>query len=64
LSFLLVSIIGLIDSLSGPEISLSVFYLIPIVLSASFVDFWAGTVMSMASVIVFLIAEKTDFNDD
>jgi hypothetical protein len=40
LSFLLVSIIGWIDSLSGREISLSVFYLIPFVLSASFVDFW------------------------
>ena len=58
LSFLLVSIIGLIDSLSGSEISLSVFYLIPIVLSASYVDFWAGTVMSLASVIVFLIADR------
>src|SRR4029453_10735692 len=58
LSFLLVSIIGLIDSLSGPEISLSVFYLIPIVLTASYVDLWAGIVMSLASVIVFFIADR------
>jgi PAS domain S-box-containing protein len=57
LSFLLVLAIGTIDSLTGPELSLSAFYLIPIFIATSYVGLLAGVVVSAASVVVYLLAD-------
>ena len=53
-----VLLVGVIDSLMGTEVSLSAFYLIPIFLSTYYGGFWAGAAMSIASVFVYLVADR------
>jgi len=55
--FLMV-LIGFADSLSGPEVSLAVFYLIPIFVTAFYVGLSAGLFISIACVACYVIADR------
>lgn len=55
--FLLVVFIGIVDYLTGAEISLSIFYLLPISLVAWFTGKWRGFVVSVASGVTWLAAD-------
>lgn len=57
LAYILVIVIGIADSATGPEISLSVFYLIPIFIVAFYVSLKAGITVCVASVISYLVAD-------
>lgn len=54
---LLVVFIGIVDYLTGAEISLSIFYLLPISLVVWFTGKWRGFVVSVASGITWLAAD-------
>ncbi|HEY0405151.1 MAG TPA: GGDEF domain-containing protein [Pyrinomonadaceae bacterium] len=54
LSFLLVVLIGLFDRLTGPDVSLLVFFLIPIFLAVWFVGKRAGLLVSIISAAAWL----------
>jgi diguanylate cyclase (GGDEF)-like protein len=54
---LLVSLIGVVDYLTGNEINFSLFYLAPIVIGTWFVNQTAGLVMSFLSALSWLTAE-------
>jgi PAS domain S-box-containing protein len=56
-SCLLVVVIGIADSVTGPEITLSVFYLLPIFLTAFYVGLKPGIIISIACIISYLIAD-------
>ncbi len=58
LGFLLLILIGTVDSLTGPEIALSVFYLIPIFITAFYIGLRAGLLISVACVISYLLADR------
>jgi PAS domain S-box-containing protein len=49
--------LGIIDYLTGPWFAFSIFYLIPVSIVAWFVNRWAGILISIASVITWLIAD-------
>lgn len=55
--FLLVLIIGIIDYLTGRYISVSIFYLIPIIFTTWFVNRWVGFFISLVSTVVWFIAD-------
>jgi signal transduction histidine kinase len=57
LGFVLVILVGLLDYLTGPEISFSIFYLIPVCLVAWLVGRSAGIVMSITGALSWLIAD-------
>jgi signal transduction histidine kinase len=57
LGFVLLVLIGGIDYLTGPELSCSIFYLIPISLVAWFVGRRAGILMSIVGATMWLIAD-------
>ncbi|MDD5571286.1 MAG: GGDEF domain-containing protein [Bacteroidales bacterium] len=58
ISFFLVAFIGYIDYLSKYEISLAVFYSVPVLISAWFISLYVGYVFSMICILVILY---TDF---
>src|ERR671926_92841 len=53
----LISLLGTADSLTGNEITFSLFYILPIVLVTWFVNQRMGLVMSFLSALTLLIAE-------
>lgn len=53
----LVAVIGAIDILSGPEISISVFYLIPIALVSWYAEKPAGYTLSVASAMTWFVID-------
>jgi signal transduction histidine kinase len=57
LSLGLVVLLGVIDYLTGPEWSLSIFFLFPVALAAWFVSSQAGIGVSVASAVVWLAAD-------
>jgi signal transduction histidine kinase len=57
LGFVFVLLLGIFDYLTGPWISLSIFYLIPISMVTWFVNRRAGILISMISALTWLIAE-------
>jgi diguanylate cyclase (GGDEF)-like protein len=59
LGVLLVVFLGMIDYLTGYEISFSLFYLIPIFIVAWYVDGRMGLILSSASAISWFIADYT-----
>lgn len=59
LGLLFVVLVGIIDHLTGPELFLSIFYLIPIFLVTWFTARWIGIMMSVASALSWLIADFT-----
>ena len=52
-----VILLGVLDQLTGREFSLSLFYLIPILLVTHFVGKWAGIMLSFASAVTWLLAD-------
>ena len=59
LGLVMVILIGFLDHVTGPEIFLSVFYLIPIFLVTWYSVRWAGIMISIASGITWFIADFT-----
>jgi diguanylate cyclase (GGDEF)-like protein len=56
LSLLLISLIGIIDYFTGAEISLSIFYLIPVALVAWHVNAWAGVICAALGGVTWYLA--------
>ena len=52
LGFAIVVLVGVIDHLTGPELFVSIFYLLPIFLVTWFTERWMGVTISIALVIV------------
>ncbi|MEJ2698159.1 MAG: ATP-binding protein [Desulfuromonadales bacterium] len=59
---LLVGILGILDFLTGSELSFSLFYLLPICLVTWFVGRWSGVSVSLLSAGVWLLADLLDVN--
>lgn len=57
LGIVLVISLGFIDKITGPEISFSIFYLLPIILVTWFSNKWIGILISIASAITWLLAD-------
>jgi serine phosphatase RsbU (regulator of sigma subunit) len=57
LAISLTLLIGLLDYLTGAEVSASIFYIIPVSLCAWYVDRWAGFLLSILSAIVWDLAD-------
>ena len=53
------ALIGAIRYLTGPEFSLSLFYLLPIAVGTWYSGKWAGVMVSLTSAISWLIADLT-----
>ena len=56
-SVILVGLLGIVDYLTGYEISFSLFYLAPVALATSYVSFGLGLMISILSAVTWLIAE-------
>ncbi len=59
LSALLVLVLGLLDYFTGEEISISIFYLLPVSLAAWYVSPNAGALLDIASAVTWFIADLT-----
>lgn len=59
-SILLILAMSSLDYLSGPELSFSIFYLIPVSITAWFVNRRAGFIISLASACAWLLVDLTD----
>jgi signal transduction histidine kinase len=57
LAFLLVIALGTVDYLTGTELAFSLFYLLPISLTAWLVGRWAGIGLSMVAAVSWLLAD-------
>jgi signal transduction histidine kinase len=57
LGLILTALLGAADYLTGPELSFSIFYLIPVCLVAWFVNRRAGIAMSVIGAVVWLMAD-------
>lgn len=57
-TWMLMISIGIVDAFTGPELSLSPFYLIPVFISAYFVGLWSGVAISVASIFVYLVGDR------
>ncbi len=57
IAFLIIATIGLVDYLTGHEISFSVFYLLGVALAVWFVGKWFGALVSMSSVAVWVAGD-------
>ncbi len=57
LAIFLTLLIGLIDYLTGAEVSASIFYVIPVALCAWYVDQWTGFMLAIFSAIVWDLAD-------
>jgi len=57
IAFLIIAVIGLVDYLTGHEISFSVFYLLGVTLAVWFIGKWFGTLVSVLSVAVWLAGD-------
>jgi diguanylate cyclase (GGDEF)-like protein len=58
LTLLLVLFLGVLDVLTGPEISFSVFYLFPILAAAWLLGRWAGAFTSVLSAVTWRLADS------
>jgi signal transduction histidine kinase len=57
IAFLINAVIGLVDYLTGHEISFSVFYLLGVALAVWFIGKWYGVLVSVLSVVVWLLGD-------
>jgi signal transduction histidine kinase len=57
LGFLLVSIVGVLDYLTGPDLAFSIFYIIPIFLAVFLMGRRGGLIISVFSAIVYYLAD-------
>ncbi|MGD8845599.1 MAG: diguanylate cyclase, partial [Desulfobacteraceae bacterium] len=53
------AVIGAVHYLTGPEMTLSLFYLLPIMLSSWYVGPWSGVVMAFSCAGLWLLADWT-----
>ena len=61
LGFLILALVGAIDHLAGPELSLSLFYFFPIFLVTWFTERRSGMMVSIAGAITWLLANYTSY---
>lgn len=59
LGFGLISLVGLADYFTGYEISITLFYLIPIFLLTWFINEWTGALAALASSIAWFVSDYT-----
>ena len=59
IAYILILMIGFIDHLSGPEISISIFYLFPVFLVTWFRNRWKGILICIFAAIAWFIADLT-----
>ena len=59
LGFAIVVLVGVIDHITGPELFVSIFYLLPIFLVTWFTERWMGVMISIVSAITWLITDFT-----
>ncbi|HEX9251802.1 MAG TPA: SpoIIE family protein phosphatase, partial [Ignavibacteriaceae bacterium] len=59
-SILLLCFIGFIDWSTGTELSISIFYLIPIAICAWFVNKWTGVVLAIISITIWFLSDYFD----
>jgi diguanylate cyclase (GGDEF)-like protein len=59
LGFFIVALVGILDHLTGPELFVSIFYFIPIFLVTWFTERWIGIMISIASALIWLLADFT-----
>lgn len=52
--------IGTVHNLTGPQLTLSLFYLLPILLVTWYVDLWAGIVLAFCCTSLWLLADLTE----
>lgn len=57
IGFLITVVLGYIDYLTGPELSITVFYLVPIIAATWFVGLWSGIAASVAAGLTWLAAD-------
>ncbi|MGE5314455.1 MAG: PP2C family protein-serine/threonine phosphatase [Acidobacteriota bacterium] len=57
LAYLLAAMIGVIDYVTGTEVSVSVFYVLPVSVAAWFLSKWEGLGVSLASAIIWFAAD-------
>ncbi len=57
LSILLLLFIGFVDWITGAELSISIFYLIPIALCAWFIHRWAGIMLALMSITIWFLSD-------
>jgi K+-sensing histidine kinase KdpD len=57
LEFILVIVVGWVDYITGPEYSLLLLYLIPVLTTAWFVGKWASVAISVESAVVLLVVD-------
>jgi signal transduction histidine kinase len=57
IAFLIIAVIGLVDYLTGHEISFSVFYLLGVALAVWFIGNWFGAFVSVLSVAVWVAGD-------
>ena len=60
LCLIAVASIGLVDILSGPDVGFSLFYLIPVVVSAWYAGRWPGVALAVAGASAWLLAETVN----
>ncbi|HUL23077.1 MAG TPA: hypothetical protein VLZ10_16600, partial [Thermodesulfobacteriota bacterium] len=67
-AFVTVLLVGILNHMAGPELSSTIFYLIPIVLVTWFTKRWIGFIFSILSALTWLITDlssaTTHFNSD
>jgi len=56
-AFLIIAAVGWVDYLTGHEISFSIFYLLGVALATWFVGQWFGVLVSVLSVVVWLVGD-------
>ncbi|HSY10389.1 MAG TPA: ATP-binding protein [Candidatus Dormibacteraeota bacterium] len=57
IALLIIAVIGLVDYLTGHEISFSVFYLLGVALAVWFIGKWFGALVSVLSVAVWVVGD-------
>lgn len=57
LGFILVLLLGVIDTLTGEELSFSVFYMLPIYIVTWYIGRWQGITISIFSALTWLVAD-------
>lgn len=59
---ILLAVVGIVDFITGPEISVSILYLIPVALVSWYAEKPAGYVISIASAVVWLVIDQVSIN--
>ncbi|MCJ7782316.1 MAG: diguanylate cyclase [Desulfobacterales bacterium] len=59
IAFVILASVGILNHLTGPDLSTWIFYLIPIFLVTWFTERWIGILMSIVSTLTWLIADYT-----